>query len=87
MSIAAFASLSVVGPGLLTLGIWTLVRRQWYDGVPLAEVLIDRAAGIEPPQRTASDRAFARFHAWASVVFGSFFTLCLCAVLFSSFSE
>ena len=87
MRIAAFLTLILTGPGLLLLGIRTLRHRIWQDGVPLAELLIDRAAGIEPPPRTAWDRRFAHCQAWMLVVFGTFFTLCLAAATFSLLSE
>ncbi len=87
MSVPAFLVLMLAGPGLLSLGIWTLRSRVWYDGIPLPESLIDRAAGIAPPPRDATDRRFARFHAWAGIALGSIFTLCLAAVLISFLSE
>ncbi len=87
MTIVSLISLIAAGPGLLALGIWTLRRRSWYEGVPLAEMLIDRATGVQPPPRTTTDRRFARANAWMCVVFGTFFTLCLAAAVFSLLSE
>jgi hypothetical protein len=78
--------LTVMGPGFLAMGIWTLRSRAWRDGVPLLELAIDRAIGEEPPKRTRWDRHFARFNAWAQIIFGSFFTVCLVAVLFTQFA-
>ncbi|PXA84973.1 hypothetical protein DMC47_38615 [Nostoc sp. 3335mG] len=78
--------LAVMGPGFLTTGIWTLRSRAWRDGVPLLELAIDRAIGEEPPERTTWDRRFARFNAWAQIILGSFFTVCLVAVLFTQFA-
>ncbi len=87
MSLRAILALTAAGPGLLSLGLWTLRTRSWYDGVPAAEVLIDRIGGATPPPRTATDRRFARFHAGMSIILGAFFTLCLLAVIVSLLSE
>ncbi|MGN6277425.1 MAG: hypothetical protein ACTHM8_01720 [Sphingomonas sp.] len=82
----ALVSLVIAGPGLLTLGIRSLRTAAWKESVPVAEWLIDRAAGIEPPARTAWDRRFAHIQAWLLVIFGSFFSLGLAAVIFSLFA-
>ena len=82
----AILSFVLAGPGLLTLGIWSLRSRAWHDRIPLAEYLIDRTVGVEIPPRTASDRGFARVQAWFCVVFGSFFSLVLAAIIFSLFA-
>lgn len=87
MNITASLVLIVAGPCLLALGLWTLRTASWYDGVPAAEALIDRIGGVAPPPRTATDRRFARFHAWMSIILGAFFTLCLAAVSVSLLSE
>ena len=79
--------LMLLGPGLLFMGIVSVRRRWWQDSVPLAEFLIDRAAGIDPPPRNRWDRGFARVQAWLYILLGFFFTLCLAAVLFSLLSE
>jgi hypothetical protein len=83
---AAILLLTVMGPGFAILGIWTLRSRSWRDGVPLLELAIDRVIGEEPPERTRCDRRFARFNAWAQIIFGSFFTACLVTVLFIQFA-
>ena len=67
--------LILAGPGLLWLGIHNLRTRAWHDGVPLVEAAIDRAAGVEPPERNDADRRFARFQAWLLTLFGTLFTL------------
>lgn len=87
MSLPALLALTVAGPGLLALGLWTLRTRSWYDGIPAAEMLIVRIGGAMPPPRTATDRHFARFHAWMSIIFGVFFSLCLLAAIISLLSE
>lgn len=79
--------LIVTGPGFLWLGIQSLRRGWWRESVPLLEVVIDRAAGIEPPPRTALDRRFAVAQAILFTVFGAFFSLCLATFLISTFSE
>ena len=79
--------LVVIGPGFLWLGIQSLRRGWWRESVPLLEVVIDRAAGLEPPPRTTWDRRFALFQAILFTIFGAFFSLCLVAVLISTFSE
>jgi len=83
VSVPAILFLVFAGPGLLSLGIWTLCKRTWYDGIPAAELLIDRATGLEPAPRTGNDRRFARVEAWLNIGFGIFFTFCLAAVIIS----
>lgn len=78
-----FVFLLIAGPGLLTLGIKSLRHGWWRESVPLLEVVIDRVAGTELPPRNRWDRGFARVQAWMFVVFGTFFSVCLAAVLFS----
>ena len=78
--------LAFLGPGCIILGIWTLRSQAWRDGVPLLELVVDRALGAEPPERSARDRRVARFNAWAQIIFGSFFTICLVAALFTQFA-
>jgi len=79
------AFLLLAGPGFLALGIRALRTRAWHDGVPAVELLIDRAAGIAPPARTAWDRRFALFNTLMLLVFGAFFSLALVAILYSQF--
>jgi len=79
--------LTLTGPGLLYLGIRSLRTRAWSDSVPVTEALIYRAARMNAPARTAWDRRFALFHTAATLVFGSFATPCLAAVLFTIVSE
>jgi len=79
--------LVVLGPVFMLSGIASIRKAHWRESVPLAEFLIDRAAGIEPPPRNKWDRGFARFQAWMSAILGAFFTLCLAAVIFSLISE
>lgn len=83
--IGALLFLILAGPGFLLLGIWNLKRRAWRDGVPAAELLIDRTFGVEPPPRNAWDRRFGLFNAAMLVLFGLFFSLALVAVLYSQF--
>jgi hypothetical protein len=78
--------LTVLGPGCVMLGIWTLRTQGWRDGVPVLELMIDRAIGEEPLERTTRDRRLARFNAWAQIIFGSFFSICLVAALFTQFA-
>ncbi|QNE31768.1 hypothetical protein F1C10_07345 [Sphingomonas sp. NBWT7] len=87
MTVPAVLVLIVTGPGLLALGLWTLRTRSWYDGVSAAEVLIYRVGGASLPTRTATDRRFARLHAWMTVILGASFTLCLAAVVVPFSSE
>ena len=77
--------LIAAGPGFLFLGVRSLRTRAWHDGVPIAELLIDRAIGEEPPARNETDRRFSLFNAWMMIVFGAFFSLVLAAVLYSQF--
>ena len=77
--------LLAAGPGFVILGIRNLRTRAWQEGVPAIELLIDRALGEEPPPRTRWDRRLARFHGWMMILFGSFFSLVLVAVLSSQF--
>ena len=79
--------LLLAGPGLLWTGIQSLRRGQWRDGVPLLEIAIDHAAGVEPPPRTTWDHRFALSHTIFCVIFGAFFSLCLATGLISTFSE
>ena len=77
--------LTAIGPGFLLLGILNLKRRAWRDGVPVAELLIDRALGTEPPPRNAWDRRFGLFNAVMLILFGGFFSLALAVLLYSQF--
>lgn len=86
-ALPALLALIIADPGLLALGLWTLRTRSWYNGIPAAEMLVDGIGGATPPPRTAADRHFARFHAWMSIIFGAFFSLCLLAAIFSLLSE
>ncbi len=45
--------LILAGPGLLWAGIVSLRRGYWRDSVPLLEVVIDRAAGLETHNHAA----------------------------------
>lgn len=85
--IGAMIFLLFAGPGMLALGVWSLRSGAWRDGVPLLELLVDRALGETPPPRNAWDHRFGRFHAWMSVLFGTFFSLCGLAVLISFVPE
>lgn len=75
------------GPFFLWTGVMSLRRGWWRESVPLLEVAIDRAAGVEPPPRTRWDRRFAFFQALMATVFGAFFSLVLVALLFSLLVE
>ena len=66
---------------------WTLRTRPWYHAVPAADSLIDRAAGIAAPPRDPLDRRFNLFHAWMSIILGTFFTACLAAAVIAPQSE
>lgn len=79
--------LLIAGPGFLFMGVQSLRGGWWRESVPLLEAAIDRAAGIDPPPRTAWDRRFAFGQAIMLTIFGAFFSLCLAAVLISTFSE
>ena len=79
--------LTILVPIFMLSGIASVRKAHWRESVPLAEFLIDRAAGIEPPPRNKWDRGFARVQAWMNIVLGAFFTLCLVAVIVSLFSE
>lgn len=79
--------LLLAGPYFLWIGVQSLRRGWWRESVPLLEIVIDRAAGIEPPARTAWDRRFALAQAILFTVLGTFFSLVLLAVLFSILSE
>ena len=81
--VGAFLFLLFAGPGLLTLGVTSLRHGWWRESVPLLEVVIDRAAGIDSPPRNRWDRWLARVQAWMFVVIGSAFSLGLVAVLIS----
>ncbi len=86
-SIGAMIFLIAAGPGFLWMGIASLRRGYWRESVPLLEVVIDRAAGIEPPPRNKWDRRFALFQAWMFVIIGAVFSLFLVVVLISFVSE
>ena len=77
--------LLLAGPGFFMLGVWNLKTRAWRDGVPVAELLIDRALHEKAPPRNAWDRRFGLFNAAMLVLFGAFFSLVLAAVLYSQF--
>ena len=85
--VGLYLFLLIAGPGFLWLGYRNVRTRAWHDGVPAIELMIDRAAGVEPPERNATDRGFARVNAWMMVVFGAFFSLVGLAVLYSSFAS
>ena len=85
VSIGPVLFLLLAGPEALTLGVLSLRRGWWRESVPLLEVMIDQIAGIDPPPRNRWDRIFARAQAWMFVVFGSFFSVCLAAVVFLFF--
>ena len=65
------AFLLITGPGFLVWGSWMLRSGAWRDGVPLGEIVIDRAIGIKPPPRNNWDRRFAKGQAWFLILFGS----------------
>ena len=71
--------LLVTGPGALAFGIWLLRSGAWRNSVPLAEAVLDRAFGIEPPPRNKWDRRFAKAQAWFLITLGT------CTLLFYSF--
>ena len=77
--------LLVLGPGWFSFSAFSLWRGWWREGVPLAEVLVDRAVGAEPPPRTAWDRRLALLHTLVGIIGGMVFTACLLAVLYSFF--
>ena len=77
----------ITGPGFLFPGFRSLRRAAWRDGVPAAELLIDRLAGVEPPPRTAWDRRFALSNTAMLIMFGSFFSICGVAILYSFVQE
>jgi hypothetical protein len=52
----------------------------------LLEVVIDRAVGAEMPARNSLDRRFVFAQAVLFIIFGSVFTVCLIAVLFTLFA-
>lgn len=79
--------LALAGPGLLWAGVMSLRRGYWRDSVPLLEVVIDRAAGTEPPARTAWDQRFAYAQAWVHIIIGAAFSAFLIIVLLSFLSE
>ncbi|MBX9797049.1 hypothetical protein [Sphingomonas sp.] len=79
--------LLIIGPTFLGYGVWLLRTGNWRESIPAAELLIDRAIGAEPPPRNAWDRRVALFQSWMMVLFGSFFSLCLIAVLISFIPE
>lgn len=79
--------LTLLGPLFVVQGARSLRSRAWHDGVPALELVIDRALGEEPPPRTAWDRRFALFQSWMAIILGSFFSLCLLAVVVSLVSE
>lgn len=84
---AAPPVLVAAAPGLPGMGIWTLRQRPWYDGMPAAGLLIDRARGAEPPRVAVSDQRLPRSGAWWNVAFGLFFTPCRAAGIFAFPSE
>jgi hypothetical protein len=59
--IAAIALLIVFGPGLLTYVVWLVRSNRWRDAVPMIEVAIDKAAGVEVPPRNRVDNGFMLF--------------------------
>ncbi|MPT47762.1 MAG: hypothetical protein E2598_04970 [Sphingobium sp.] len=79
--------LLISGPFFLWIGVQSLRHRRWRDSVPLLEAMIDHAAGLEPPPRNIWDRRFAFAQAILFTIFGAFFTLCLAAILISTFAE
>jgi hypothetical protein len=85
IELATILVLVLVGPGFLLLGLLNLKSRAWRDGVPAAELLLDRALGAEPPPRNAWDRRFGLFNAAMLILFGLFFSLVLVAILYSQF--
>jgi len=87
MSVTALLTPIAAGTGLRAMGIWTLDTCAWYDGVPAAELLVNRAAGIAPSPREQSNRRFNRSRAWMNIILGTFFTACLVAVVIASQSE
>ena len=86
-TIALVLLMTILGPGYLVMGVSALRTRAWHDGVPALELLIDRAIGEEPPARTAWDLRFALFQSWMAVIFGSFFSLGLFAILYTLVAE
>ncbi len=79
--------LILAGPGLLWAGIVSLRRGYWRDSVPLLEVVIDRAAGLDPPPRTAWDQRFAYAQAWLHIAIGTVFSVFFAIILLSFLPE
>ncbi|WP_287979912.1 hypothetical protein [Sphingomonas sp.] len=79
--------LTAMGPIMMALGIASIRKQHWRESIPLAELLIDRAAGIDPPPRNRWDQGFARVQAWLNTILGAFFTLCLVAAIVSIILE
>jgi len=70
MTALKFGALLALGLAFAGMGVWTLYTRKRDDMVPLAELLINRALGEEPPPRNAWDRRLALFHGGMSILFG-----------------
>jgi len=87
MSVATLLFLAAVAPVSLALGLWTLRAGSWYSDPPAAEIVISRIGSVTLSARTATDRRFARFHAWTAVVPGALFPPCFTAVSVSLLSE
>ncbi len=62
--------LVLFGPGLLIYVGFLLRRNRWRESVPLIEVAIDRAVGVQPPVRSRVDHFFTLAQLLAISFFG-----------------
>jgi hypothetical protein len=86
-SLFALLFLAVAGPYLAWMGVRSLRCGGWRQSVPLLEAVLDRAAGLAPPPRTAWDRRIAFAQAILFTAIGGVFTTLLIAALISFVSE
>ena len=84
-ALLGIAVLLIFGPGFFALGVWSLRTKAWRESVPLAEVLVDRIAGAEPPPRNTWDRRFALLQAWLFTVFGALAMLGFAALVIADY--
>ncbi len=64
-------AMTLVGGGLLCLGIYGVRTRVYETGISPIEAVILKTTGAEPLPLSDGDRAWGRATAWASVIFGS----------------
>lgn len=69
------------------MGLVSLRRKLWRDGVPAGELLAHRIFGSEPPSRTAWDQRFSMFNVAMFTIFGTIFSILLAVTLISLVSE